>query len=445
MSQMKLRSGRRVSVEDDTPIDESLLSDGYNGDSQVSLDYTKSNMFTDSQDNVFSDSQVDQYFMDGSNEIGQEPEEPEAEDQTEPETRNVFRRTTSRIRRQFDAMRSPAASSPKTVGFKSPNKAPADIPWNLREQLEDENVDAEISRVSSSLADLGLGVHRVFKGIGNTNRKLIFYMIMFFSTCSLFLQKYAVYYLTRPSKKQARRGGRPKKVTPKSPLAYFVYTVNTIAFLFLLWKTLYHFEVTFDLRSVGMTNCNEVTFPPASRLHAWHIQPPKSTNLTLSEVLYRGLPIILHLRHQGTLGEQHRVNVLKSLAANNFHVLAPVSPLSDLQTIKIWEHLAKVSNNSVYTWFDHSDVSTIKKLASTMCDQGHQPSGIIMETKKMANIRFHSMEIWSSACKAINGETPETFKFLKCPTSWDGLNIDAVNEDVGSCLRTMDPTTVLAA
>jgi len=376
--------------------------------------------------------------------------------QKEPEVaKELGTRSASAIRAELETNTRKTPKSrddPKTVK-QSAEKEPA-IPWNLKEKKEKDG--ERVNRMSTSWYELGEGVHRVFKGLGNTNRRLVFHLIMVLTTFTLFLRKYAKYYLSRKSKKKKKRAQTPivdnDAATPKSAylgtwVTYFVYTVNTIAFLFLVWKALNHFEVSFDLRTTGLINCNEVTFPPSSRLHAWHILPPTSANLTMSEVLYRGLPVILHVRNEGSLGEQHRVNILKSLSLNNFHVLAPVSPLSDLQTIKIWEHLTKVSNNSVYPWFDHSDIGLIKKLASTMCDQGHHPSGIIMETKKMASIRFHSMEVWSSSCKNDNAHTqgvPRTFKFLKCPTSPDG-GIATMQEDVGSCLRAMDSTAFLSA
>eukprot|EP00494_Astrolonche_serrata_P017182 UN17361 len=125
---------------------------------------------------------------------------------------------------------------------------------------------------------LGLAFIVYSKASVNTNRKLIFYMIMFFSTCSLFLQKYAVYYLTRPAKNQARRGGRPKKLHLNHHWHTLCILSTLLHFCFSSGKPYTILRFTFDLRSVGMTNCNEVTFPPASRLHAWHIQPPKSTN-----------------------------------------------------------------------------------------------------------------------------------------------------------------------
>jgi len=308
---------------------------------------------------------------------------------------------------------------------------------------------------STSCLNIGSGIQLSYKRVGGHFLvRLAVNVVKFLTSLSYLIKPYTKASSTHKSEnKRAYKGmqtrHRSKEASlqqasyhPKrSYIRYMIHIVNVMVLLLVLWKFSHHFDALPNPRKVGLDNCNEITLPLSSRIHAWHILPPSSENLSISEALYQGLPIVFHARNAGVITAQHRVNVLKALSLNNYHVVAPVAPLSHAQTLQVWSHLSKLSNNSVvYAWFDDADVNTIKTLASTMCSIGHAPMGIVLETKKMADIRFHSMDIWSSSCKTKEQKEIIKFNFLKCPISTQSVDL-SFYEDVSSCLQSVATST----
>lgn len=317
-----------------------------------------------------------------------------------------------------------------------------------------KNVKRNLMRVSSSFFTLGNSFRRVYKGLSSTVVRLILSMIILLTTISRRIRYHTFRKSTKPtgvltrskSLQMNRQTSNHRSATKRTVFSYVINIINVLAIIFLLWKFAYTFDALPDPRTVGLNNCNEIKFPPSSRVHAWHILPPNSANLSVTDVLHRGLPIVFYARNKGELNMQHRVDILKALASNNFHVLAPVTPLSDVKSVEVWSHLNNISRNAViYSWFEHEDVDAVKRIASTVCTNGYSPMGIIMETKRMDQVKFHSMEIWSSTCKTINHfgtYDKRKFNFLKCPISVQ-TSEKGMHDDVNSCFRAVDTNNLV--
>jgi len=331
------------------------------------------------------------------------------------------------------------------------------IPGKVRELVADMSrydlKNEKLHDVSSSCFNIGSYLHRSYKRVvGHSLVRLVVKFIMFLTSLLLLLNPYS-------KRSSAHKNQNAKKVykgmmtrrrsidasseqatdAPKmSFIPYMIYTVNVMVLLLVLWKISHYFVSLPNARGVGLDNCNEIMLPLSSRIHAWHILPPRSANLSISEALHLGLPIVFHARNTGVLSGKQRVDILKALSLNNLHILAPVSPLSDVQTVQVWSNLNKVSKNSViYMWFGEGDVNTIKMLASAMCSIGYPPSGIILETKKIADKKIHGMDIWSSSCKSKSQNEMRKFNFLKCPISTQAVDSNTY-EDISSCLRAIE-------
>ena len=288
---------------------------------------------------------------------------------------------------------------------------------------------------------LHFSAKRCAKMITSTVQRVVAFLVMLLLWTSMLFRRFIKRCLI-PRKVEGKKLSVPDKDRPKRTLStYFVHTINVIAIIYLAWRYLYYVPPLPNPEDLGLQNCNDIELPPTTGVRAWHISPLHYENVPISNILcQRWSSIVFHIRGTGSIAEYNRIRVLRNLASDGHHVIAPLLLMTKEQVINAWSHLNTYSKgSSIYLWFDEVNQSHIKDLVSSMCDVSFSPSGIMIESRRKDGVAFNEMESEIGECGIKDNETFK-FKLLKCPLSMGQDDVD-LQADINACFRAVKMTT----